>query len=161
MNILIAGFSGAGKSTLLKSLENIDCLDLDEEIVKSVGRPIADFVKGEGWERFREVEFATLLDILVRNKDRKVVIALGGGTLTMEKLKILRQCIWVRMVFINEQFETCYARIKGDLNRPLVQELGKEELFKLYQSRLPLYECADFTVLNCEEAKRLITSLVK
>ena len=36
------------------------------------------------------------------------------------------------VVLLNESFDTCYARIQGDTNRPIVQRSTKEELHQLF-----------------------------
>lgn len=161
MNMLITGFSGAGKSTLLKKLQNIKVFDLDQELENDFQGQISGFVAKYGWEEFRRREFAKLLEILIAHKDQNVVVALGGGTLDLEKIKILRQCIWVRFLYLKQTFEECYGRIQNDQNRPLVQNNTKEELHKIYQERTLVYDCADFTVQSLEEGQRLLSRLVK
>ncbi len=43
------------------------------------------------------------------------------------------------MVLLNESFDTCYARIQGDTNRPIVQRSTKEELHQLFDQRAGIY----------------------
>ena len=38
-----------------------------------------------------------------------------------------------------QTFETCYERIKGDANRPIVMSKTKEELKKVYDQRREIY----------------------
>ncbi len=83
MNIFLYGPPASGKTTLGKRLAEAvgwRFIDLDEEIVKTAGRPIRDIFAEEGEPAFRKLEGETLLRV-VESADANTVIALGGGTL--------------------------------------------------------------------------------
>ena len=160
MNLLVCGFMGAGKSTLGRKLGGLNVLDLDQELEKKFQSTIDHQVLELGWDKFREREFSLLIELLTRYVHENWIIILGGGTLNLEKLKILRQCIWVKLLWLDVPFEICWERIQGDLSRPLVKK-GKEFCQNLYLERLSTYQMSDFTVSNNDEAEKLIGKLVK
>ena len=51
-------------------------------------------------------------------------------------------------VYINVAFETCYARIKGDSNRPLVVKNTPEQLRELYDTRAVIYRRNSMCMVN-------------
>lgn len=160
MNLLVCGFMGSGKTTLGQSLKGMNVLDLDLELEKRFKLSIKDQVLEIGWDQFREREFHFLVELVTRYVHENWIIILGGGTLSLEKLKILRQCIWVKILWLDVSFELCWERIHNDSSRPLVAK-GKEWLENLYQERSPIYQMSDFTVSTPEQAEKLIGKLVK
>ncbi len=159
MNLLVCGFSGAGKTTLVQSL-GMKTFDLDQELAKEQGVTIAAMVEHYGWEEFRRMEFELLMRLILANVEENVVISLGGGTLSLEKLKILRQCLWVKLLWLDIPFNECWDRIKSDQGRPLTH-LGRPEMEKLYHERVIFYQMADFVTSSRKEAENLIVKLVK
>ena len=83
MNLFIYGPPASGKTTLGKRLSEAvgwRFIDLDEEIVKSAGRPIRDIFATDGEPAFRKLEGETLVRV-VKENDTNTIVALGGGTL--------------------------------------------------------------------------------
>ncbi len=83
MNIFLYGPPASGKTTLGKRLAQAvgwRFVDLDEEIVKTAGRPIRDIFADEGEPAFRKLEGETLVCV-VEAADANTVVSLGGGTL--------------------------------------------------------------------------------
>jgi shikimate kinase len=81
MRLYLIGMPGAGKTTLgrgLATFYKVPFYDLDEEIVRREGRSIPAIFGKEGEAYFREVEAATLREVV--NKHAKLVLATGGGT---------------------------------------------------------------------------------
>lgn len=151
---------GCGKSTLLKHLKSdkeLFLVDLDDEIKKELDSlfgedELGNHIRKIGLAKFREIETNVLENIDLDPK-KVNIIALGGGALEKNSDFILNHkssCL----VWINTPFETCYERIKDDLNRPLVS--SKEELKKLYLSRLPLYERSNL-ILDETQSKSIKT----
>jgi shikimate kinase len=160
MNLLVCGFMGAGKTTLGQSLKGLNVLDLDLELEKRFQLSIHHQVLEIGWDQFREREFHLLIELLTSYVHENWIIILGGGALSFEKLKILRQCIWVKILWLDVPFEICWERIHEDSSRPLVAH-GKEWVQNLYQERNAIYQMSDFTVSNSLQAEKLIGKLVK
>ena len=75
---------GAGKSTIGPILANTigwDFFDLDSVIEKKVGKKVKMIFEQDGEEYFRRIESDTLVEL---SKNSKVVVSLGGGTMTSE-----------------------------------------------------------------------------
>ena len=77
--IFLIGFMGSGKTTLGKKLAkklNKRFIDLDEEIVKSIGMSIPEY-----FEQYGEIEFRKLESKLLKEQtDGNTVVSTGGGS---------------------------------------------------------------------------------
>lgn len=143
MNYFICGFTGAGKSSLLGELKAEQLLssyrfiDLDEYILKKFSKykSLGDLIRNNSFSFFRAQEKKALEELVKQARNSKTFLALGGGTLNAETTEILKE--W-KGLWLDTDFETCYERIKLDKNRPLTEQ-SKEELRKLYETRLKLY----------------------
>lgn len=143
--IFICGFTGSGKSTLLCKLalnsKISDCqfIDLDQAIVLEAGKEIAEIVTESGWEKFRTLELNLIKKIAMREK--RMVMALGGGALTEESYRFIREQEG-KILWVDTSFKTSLQRVKGDPKRPLTS-LPVSELLNIYKKRSILYERAD------------------
>ena len=140
--IILTGFMGAGKTTVGESLAaNLNCrmIDLDNFISGREGRTIANIIDKDGEARFREMETRALIDTL-QFRDAKIV-ALGGGTWTLEQNRALigeEDCL---TVWLDAPFELCWQRIRGESDlRPLARDKVKTQ--QLYYERKTSYELA-------------------
>lgn len=140
--IVLTGFMGAGKSTVAESLASrfdSRMIDLDALIAGREGRSITDIIDEDGEPRFREIETRALLDTL-EYKDAHV-IALGGGTWTLEHNRALiaeHDCI---TVWLDAPFELCWKRITSQHTlRPLAR--NQEKARQLYDLRISCYSQA-------------------
>lgn len=78
--LALAGFSGAGKSALALALASkigLPAIDLDGEVERRAGRPIAEIFAASGEAAFRAIERSTLREIAPTPS----VLAMGGGAL--------------------------------------------------------------------------------
>ena len=138
MNYFICGFSGAGKSYLLESLKELielELIDLDQYIFQQFGQGhdgLGDYIRDVGFKQFR-LEEKKALSVLA--KKGGILISLGGGALDTKAELILKD---FNGLWLNTDFETCYSRIKDDINRPL-SEKSYDELKELYLSRKLVY----------------------
>ena len=148
--VFICGFSGSGKSEFLKKMEKSPLYDsyifndLDLLVCQSFGEnqgDLARLVEDIGWESFREKENIIFKNCLMEPAD--LILALGGGSLNESNLDLLSGNKSAHLIWLDTPFEKCWERIKEGKGRPLVKN-GKEELFKLYNQRLPLYQKADY-----------------
>lgn len=138
MTIFLCGFMGCGKTTIGKlAAKKMGCsfCDSDELIVENEGMTIPEIFEKKGEEYFRKVEAETIKSLC----GKRTVVACGGGAmLNAETAEIANENGAV--VFIDLDFETCYKRISGDENRPIVMNSTKEELENCFNSRYEIYQ---------------------
>ncbi len=134
-NLVLIGMSGGGKTVLGKqAAEKLGKIfvDTDEEIIKHIGMPIADFFAQKGEAAFRKIETEVLHEISSQNG---LVISTGGGIiknpLNVEYLKRNGKIIWL---------ERDAELLQSGNGRPLAPD--KTATLKLYEERLPLYTTA-------------------
>lgn len=159
-NIVLCGFMGCGKSTIGKALAeklNMEFVDTDAKIEESQGIKISQIFEKFGEKFFRELE-TKLIQKLSQEDGR--VIALGGGlAANLQNHKYLKEC--GKIIFLNCEIEETFKRILGDKTRPLTA-LGKEEIIKLYNERLPIYKSiADITVDSSSKSDKTLESLLE
>lgn len=163
--IAITGFMCSGKTTAARALgQLLDCEvnDLDEAIVASEDRKVADIIEHDGEQAFREIETRILATLLSREAGS--VISLGGGTWAVEENRRLLAEHGYRSVWLDAPFELCWKRIEEDAGtRPLADsyEVAKQ----LYQHRLKVYKLSHFRyavtgVNTSEEMASSIAALV-
>ena len=100
-NLVLLGARGAGKTTVGRAVARRlgrPFVDLDEEIARVTGRGPAAWIRGEGWEAFREVE----REALERARGRRgAVLAPGGGVVETPACRELLAgdgvCVWLRV----------------------------------------------------------------
>lgn len=134
-NLVLIGMSGGGKSVLGKRAAKKlgkSFVDTDEEIIKHIGMPIADFFAKEGEPAFRKIETEVLHEFSSQNN---LVISTGGGIvknpLNVEYLKRNGRIIWLKRDA---------ELLQSGHGRPLAPD--KAAVLKLYEERLPLYTAA-------------------
>lgn len=148
--IIITGFMGAGKTTVARALArrlNYSVIDLDQLVAEREGRSVPRIIDEDGEQRFREAETLALRDALENNSS--CVIALGGGTWTLERNRALVSSYGGWTVWLDAPFELCWQRIKKDGDvRPLAR--GRESALVLYNRRRALYEILTWRIEVCE-----------
>ncbi|MCA1556789.1 MAG: AAA family ATPase, partial [Acidobacteria bacterium] len=150
--IVLAGFMGAGKSTVARALAaRLGCamLDMDDHIVERAGRSIEAIIDADGEAHFRQIETEALRDILEHGDTR--VIALGGGTWTIEANRTLIAAHDCLTVWLDAPFALCWQRIANapDTARPLARD--RNHAHALYDARRAAYELAAWHVRAGEE----------
>ena len=153
MLIFLTGFMGCGKSTDGKTaakLLKVPFLDLDLELEKSSGQSVYSFIKTQGIRAFRQFETETLLQTYqilqiepcppeTPNPKPQAIIATGGGcVLSEDNCKFLMQPNH-SVVWLDLPFEVLIPRIRKS-DRPLLQGLNEDEIYKLFKTRLHIYE---------------------
>ena len=150
----LTGFMASGKSTIGPILANSlgwTFFDIDKEIIKKEGMKITEIFKLKGEDYFRRIE-NELLQLL--SKKNKVIIALGGGTITSEfNREIIKSTGF--MIYLKSSPEIAYKRLKFKRDRPALlfeeDELPTEEKFikrinSLLEQRKEFYEQADYII---------------
>ena len=149
--MLITGFMGAGKTTVAAALAaRLACrmIDLDQFITERLGRSPQSIIDESSEAEFRRLETGALVEALQDAEAR--VIALGGGTWTIEQNRALVKEAGGLSIWLDAPFELCWQRIKeaGDA-RPLAR--WRTEAQSLFDARRVLYETAAMRVQVDEE----------
>jgi shikimate kinase len=145
--LVLAGFMGSGKTTVGRELAQRlgwRFCDLDERIEAATGASIAAIFAQRGEAAYRGVEHQELVHALGAARERRTVLALGGGTFAqpgnLEPIRAAGGCT----VFLEVPLELLLQRCAGIANRPLFRD---EHSFRaLYAQRLPFYRQAAATV---------------
>lgn len=147
MELILIGFMGSGKTTvsrLLGEMLDTPVTDLDDEIVRRVGMPIADVFAKKGEEYFRQLEHDTLADILKKGQG---ILATGGGTpMRADNLAMLKETP-TPVVLLKASATETLRRIGGDDGRPLARSLDEKGIADMQAQRQVNYNaCADLTI---------------
>ncbi len=151
LNIALVGMPGCGKSTvgkILSEITNRAFVDSDEEIFRRTGKTPAQLIEEFGESEFRRIETEVLKDL---SKESSLVIATGGGVVTVPKnLILLMQNS--KIVLIERDLD-----LLATDNRPLSKNLSK-----LYNKRKILYMAfADITVDGNKDARTVAEDIIE
>ena len=165
--IFLLGFMGAGKSTVASIIADhydVGWLDTDDLIENMVGCSIPEIFEKDGERTFREIEYKAVERAIRLNIP---VIALGGGAPIKDRSWRLIQSKGLTF-YLEVEPKNVIDRIKGNMDRPLLESLSEKErlkkIKKLLAEREYRYEEADFKISTDdlspgEVAKRLIEIL--
>jgi len=145
MIVTLTGFMGCGKTSCAASLAKKlewEFVDLDAYIEHKTGRKIPDIIS-ESEEYFRALEIEAVTDIVSMHRltGENVIIALGGGTFSLEPARVQllehSSCVW-----LSAKPDTIRQRISSDISkRPLFDGNNLEEMLQersKYYSQSPL-----------------------
>lgn len=131
--ITLCGFSGAGKTTIAELFAerhpNYSFIDLDSYIEEKYSKTVSEIFALQGESMFREYEFSTLNEIFnnskkgVSNSCKKIIISLGGGSLTLDKTRELvkRESFCIYLKCSPEVLAERIAEEKEREKRPLIK----------------------------------------
>jgi len=164
VHLVLVGLPGAGKSTIGHAVARAlrrPFVDLDAEIVRRVGRPIATIFASEGEAHFRALEREATLQL---REAAPSVIAPGGGWVTVPETVALL-CPPARMTYLKVGPVAAAHRLHRSAHlRPLLRDDPLGALERLLAARRAAYETADLEidteVLTRQEVIRRILSLV-
>jgi XRE family aerobic/anaerobic benzoate catabolism transcriptional regulator len=146
MRIALIGLRGAGKSTLGSRLSaeemHIPFVELDREIEKDTGMPLAEIISLYGQSGYRGIERRTLERVLHENK--RAVLSVGGGLVSEKETYdyLLSNCY---TVWLKAQPDEHMSRViaQGDLRAMAGNDQAMEDLRRIIEAREPLYRKAD------------------
>ncbi len=143
--IALIGLRGAGKSTLGSKLageSKIPFIELDREIEKDMGMPLAEIFSLYGQSGYRAIERRTLEKVL--NEQERAVLSVGGGMVSEKETfdYLLSNCY---TVWIKAQPEEHMSRVmaQGDFRAMAGSGQAMEDLRRILEAREPLYAKAD------------------
>jgi XRE family aerobic/anaerobic benzoate catabolism transcriptional regulator len=143
--IALIGLRGAGKSTLgarLATQKNVPFVELDREIEKETGMPLAEIFSLYGQSGFRSIEKRTLERVL--NEYDRAVLSVGGGIVSEKENYdyLLANCY---TVWVKAQPEEHMSRViaQGDFRAMAGSDRAMEDLRRILEAREPLYRKAD------------------
>jgi XRE family transcriptional regulator, aerobic/anaerobic benzoate catabolism transcriptional regulator len=146
--IALIGLRGAGKSTLGSKLAleaKSTFIELDSEIEKETGMPLAEIFSLYGQSGYRAIEKRTLERVL-REHDR-AVISVGGGVVSEKETYdyLLSHCF---TIWIKAQPEEHMSRViaQGDFRVMAGNDRAMEDLRRILEAREPLYRKADLSL---------------
>lgn len=145
---------GAGKSTVGRVTAarlGRRFVDVDDEVVRSTGRSVAELFASGGETTFRTVESQALARCL--DTDDGAVVAVGGGAVldpdNRGRLARAGTVVWLRA-----RPGTLAARVGGGGDRPLL-EAGTDGplavLEALAERRAPLYQAVSSVVIDVDD----------
>jgi XRE family aerobic/anaerobic benzoate catabolism transcriptional regulator len=146
MRIALIGLRGAGKSTLGSRLSaevmNVPFVELDREIEKDTGMPLAEIISLYGQSGYRGIERRTLERVLRENKH--AVLSVGGGVVSEKETfdYLLSNCY---TVWVKAQPDEHMSRViaQGDFRAMAENDQAMEDLRRILEAREPLYRKAD------------------
>jgi shikimate kinase len=135
MVVVLVGFMGAGKTTvghIIAERLGHPFVDSDVLIEQRAGRDIRDIFVTEGEAYFRELEHATVAELV---QGQAAVISLGGGAVEDQRTRaVLRDA---QVVYLRVSYEEALSRVRADEYRPMLQ---RPDIAEVYKRRLPSYE---------------------
>jgi len=145
MRVALIGLRGAGKSTLglrLSEDMNIPFIELDREIEKDTGMPLAEIISLYGQAGYRGIEKRTLERVL--RESNRAVLSVGGGVVSEKETYdfLLSNCY---TVWVKAQPEEHMSRViaQGDFRAMAGNDQAMEDLRRILEAREPLYRKAD------------------
>lgn len=157
-NLVFIGYMGTGKSTIAESVRKkmkMNIIDMDQEIVRREGMPIAEIFQIKGEQYFRDLETKLLIELQTKNN---LVVSCGGGiVLREENIKELQKIGIVVLLKVSP--ETVYRRVSRSKKRPLLNgKMNLEYIKKMMISRQGQYEkAAQLVVVGDGKTVRMIT----
>lgn len=152
--IFLLGFMGAGKSTIGPVLANalgFDFVDLDTEIERRIGTPIAQFFNDEGEHQFRAIESGALRDCAQRSP---IVVAVGGGAVEIPENAAIMSASGMT-IYLKLSVSVLAYRLRHSNDRPMLYDASgvtlegialEQRISALLEEREPAYERSDLVV---------------
>lgn len=152
--VCLVGFMAAGKSTVGQDLAQRlgwKFIDLDTLIEERERATVSEIFQRSGQAAFRNVENATLQEVL-QDGGAPAVIALGGGTFARRENQDAVAQAGVYTVHLSAQAEELWRRahLDGAPQRPMMRD--REGFDALLSGRLPEYHRADCEITTDDKS---------
>lgn len=163
LKLIITGFMGSGKTTVGRLLSakmagHLPFTDLDDKIISETGKTIPQIFKNEGEAGFRGHEWRLLRAELAAPGSR--VIAVGAGALMHPCAETALRAAGAPIIFLEAAFDLALRRIRGDENRPLLQQ-DAGSIKALYNERQAVYQTlADLTLAAKQDADKIADTIM-
>ena len=160
-NLVFLGMMGSGKSSigsLVSKKLKVDFIDVDKKIEKKIGLKISKIFEKKGEKYFRQIEEIETLKYL---KNKKTVIALGGGAFLNSRIK--KEVLDNHISFwLNWDIKTLVNRIKDSSKRPIAYKSSKIEIEELIKKRSIIYSKAMYKI-ECEDLAKneIVKEIIK
>jgi len=158
---VLTGFMGSGKSTTGKKLAHelgIEFADLDLIVVEECKMSIPRIFKIKGEKYFREKE-RYCLEKLMKQKGSLVISTGGGALINPENVRTVKEKQGF-IVYLEIALDEALKRLGDKNERPLLQGKAKEDIEKLYYSRIPIYEnISDYKQNALEKPDKIVTEI--
>lgn len=173
--LALIGFRGVGKSAISRRLAEywqMPLISLDEQIERNAGSRIDEIVKQQGWQAFRDLEYAALEQAATHER---LLLDCGGGIVeeadgqrSERKIKMLRErffCVYISVS--EEKLKYRLASLARNASRPDLNGADSPEaLMQVFRRREPLYlelahTVVDVSDTNITESALRITQMFK
>jgi len=152
-NLALIGMMGSGKNVVsaeLSARTGMKILDIDAEIARKAGKPIAEIFASRGEAGFRKLEAR---EIKAAEKARNMIINCGGGAIlkTQNRETLDRNAT---VVWLWAKPSTMVKRVAGDGSRPLLHVPDDEKekvLERALANRLCFYAGTSDMVLDTND----------
>ena len=145
---------GCGKSTIshaLGSNTRMREMEMDEEIVRTENRPIADIFAQDGEDYFRGVETALLK--LIADTGGYLVSCGGGVPMRQENVHLMKESGYT--VLLTASPAEILSRVKDSEERPILNgHMNEAYIAELMEKRRPFYEAAADVVV-CTDGRQV------
>jgi len=157
MIICLTGFMGVGKSTISEKLGNhLYCkvIDLDRYIEFNEGITIEEIFNSKGEPYFRDREEYYLNRLITDNKEKVLVLSLGGGTLiSRQNQKLIKEKTFC--IYLKASSNTQFSRLSNSKKtRPNLSGFSDAEFEKgieqLFEERREGYEKSNSLVIDVD-----------
>jgi len=147
-HIVLVGLPAAGKSTVgaaAAELLRAECVDIDAQITRSLGMPVAMIIGSKGESRFRELEREAVAAAL---EEPPAVIVPGGGWAAQPgALEAARPRAFI--IYVNVPVVDAAERAGAGEDRPMLKGHSRVQRMRtLLEEREQFYRQADAEVRN-------------